>query len=86
MTIVLLGVGTTWTSGSRVTVQNSVKGATNIMVGTFTVLSQTLATLSITTGAGLGTWTITIDGVVSPPLAVGSRKRRYPYESRPRRP
>lgn len=75
--LTLIGAGTGWTSGSTVTIQNSVTGTTHVNKGTFTDISVSAATLTVTTGAGTGTWTITIDGVVSGTLAVGPRNRKW---------
>jgi hypothetical protein len=70
ITLALTGSGTSWTSGSTVTIQNSVTGTTAVTKGTWTQISATSATLTVTTGAGVGTCTITIDGVASPLLSV----------------
>jgi hypothetical protein len=64
--ITLTGTLTTWTSSSVVSVANSLTGTTAIMAGTFTASSNTAATLAVTTGSGIGTWQITIDGVSGP--------------------
>lgn len=76
-TLMLIGSGTNWISGSAISIQNSITGTTTVTKGTWIVASADLATLSVTTGAGSGTWTITIDGVVSPILAVGNKKHGY---------
>lgn len=68
--LMLSGLGTSWTSGSAISIQNSVTGTTTAVAGTFTAISTESATLAITTGAGTGTFTITIDGVVSPLITV----------------
>ncbi len=68
--LTLSGVNTTWVSGSTVSVTNSLSGTTTVTAGTWTALSNTSATLGVTTGAGAGTWDLTIDGVPSPTLAV----------------
>ena len=72
------GVGTSFTSGSAVSVQNSVTGTTYVTAGTWTAITATLATLSVTTGPGAGpgtgTWTLTVDGVTSQTLAIGPRR------------
>jgi hypothetical protein len=68
--LILAGVGTSWTSGSSVSVQNSVTGTTTVTAGTWTAISTTVATLAVTTGAGAGTFTITIDGTTSSSLTV----------------
>ncbi len=70
ITLTLTGTGTSWTSGSTVTVQNSVTGTTIVTKGTWTQSSGTAATLTVTTGAGTGTFTITVDGLVSSSLTV----------------
>ena len=80
--LTLVGTGTAWTSGSVVTVQNSVTGTTTVTAGTFTALSATSATLAYTTGAGVGTWMLTIDGVTSPPLGVGARQKGWGFARR----
>jgi hypothetical protein len=68
--LVLDGTATSWNSGSSVSVQNSVTGTTTAVAGTWTAITDTSATLGVTTGAGAGTFTVTIDGIVSPPLTV----------------
>jgi hypothetical protein len=77
VTVTLIGSGTAWTSGSSVSIQNSVTGTTTVTAGTFTALSDTSATLAVTTGADTGTFTITIAGSVSPPLVVGNARKRW---------
>ena len=73
VTLTLLGSGTSWTSGSTVTINNSVVGTTTVTAGTLTVISGTHATLAVTTGTGAGTYTITLGGATSPNLVVGSK-------------
>jgi hypothetical protein len=75
--LTLIGTATSWTSGSSVSIQNSITGTTTVTAGTFTTTSATLATLVVTTGDGTGTWTIAIDGLVSPPLVVGSKRKGW---------
>jgi hypothetical protein len=60
-----------WTDDSVVTVQNSVKGSTDVTLVNFVATSHRSATLLINVGLGMGAYTITVDGVVSPPLTVG---------------
>jgi hypothetical protein len=85
VTLSLIGVSTNWTSGSTVTVTNSVTGTTTVTKGTWTRLSATTATLTVTTGLGTGTWHLTVDGIVSPTLVVGSRHHGWPGRmNRPR--
>ena len=72
ITLTFTGTNSTWTSGSTVTVQNSVTGTTTVTKGTWTRTSNTAATLTVTTGAGAGTYTIAVDGVVSPALTVAT--------------
>jgi hypothetical protein len=72
ITLTLTGTNTTWTSGSTVSIQNSVTGTTTVTAGTWTRTSNTAATLVVTTGAGTGTYTITIDGTVSPAFTVAT--------------
>jgi len=72
MTLTLAGTSTTWTSGSSVSIQNSVTGTTTVTKGTWTRTSNIAATLAVTTAAGTGTFTITVDGVVSPSCTVGT--------------
>jgi hypothetical protein len=82
--ITLAGTSTAWTSGSTVTVTNSITGTTTVTAGTWTRISATSATLAVTTSAGTGTWKITIDGIDSPILAVGSRRKGWTGNGRPR--
>lgn len=73
ITLALAGTGTTWSSGSTVTVTNTVGGAgggTTVVAGTFTAFSPLGATLTVTTGFGTGSWLITVDGVASGILTV----------------
>ena len=70
VTLTLTGTATAWTTGSAVSVQNSVTGTTTVVAGTWTRTSATAATLAVTTGTGSGTFTVTVDGVVSAPLAM----------------
>ena len=72
LTLTLAGTGTSWSSGSVVSIQNSTTGTTTVTKGTWTQSSTTAATLTVTTGAGTGTFTITVDGVVSGTLTVGT--------------
>ncbi len=72
ITLTLAGTGTTWTSGSTVSVTNSVTGTTTVTKGTWTRSSNTAATLTVTTAAGAGTWKITVDGTDSPSLTVAT--------------
>jgi hypothetical protein len=67
--VTLNGTATTWTSGSAVSITNSVSGTTTVTKGTWTVNSPTSATLGVTTGAGLGQWQIVIDGVTGPTMS-----------------
>ena len=60
-----------------VSIQNSVNGTTNITAGEFTAGSTTFATLAVTVGAGNGAFTVTINSVVSPTIAVISLTRRW---------
>lgn len=78
VTLRLVGVGTSWTSGSTVAVTNSISGTTTVTKGTWTAVTATTATLAVTTGAGVGTWRLTIDGVASPPLHVRGYRGRWP--------
>ena len=68
-TLTITGFQTNFTSGSVVSIQNSVSGTTTVVAGTWTALSTTSATLAVTTGVGLGTFTVTVDGYVSAPLS-----------------
>ncbi len=77
ITLTLVGSGTTWTSGSTVSITNSVTGTTTVTKGTFTAISNTSATLTVTTGAGIGTWRLTIDGTASTSLRVASSGARW---------
>ena len=77
ITLTLFSIGTSWTSGSSVSIQNSVLGTTTVTAGTWTAISSTLATLSVTTGAGPGTFTITVDGVVSSVAVVGAKRKGW---------
>jgi hypothetical protein len=77
VTLTLLGFETSWTSGSSVSVQNNVTGTTTVTAGTWTAISSTLATLSVTTGAGTGTFTVTVDGVVSRAVTVGAKRKSW---------
>ena len=86
VTLVFSGVGTSWTSGSTISIQNSVTGSTNVTAGTWTAISTDVATLTVTTPTGSGspaavagtrTYTITIDAVVSPALSVAPRRNRW---------
>src|SRR5262249_15417980 len=70
ITLTLAGTGTSWTSGSTVTINNSVTGTTTVTKHTWTQTSSTSATLTVSTAAGVGSYTITIDGVTSPSLNV----------------
>lgn len=63
ITLTLTGSGTTWASGSTVTITNDLTGNTDVIEGTWNRISDTSATLEVTTGAGTGTYRITIDGV-----------------------
>jgi hypothetical protein len=85
-TLTLAGLGTSWSSGSVVSIQNSVSGTTNVVAGTWTAISTTSATLSVTTpaasgspaaAAGTGSYTITVDGITSAPLVVGGRRKGW---------
>ena len=62
------GTGTTWTSGSAVSITN-VTGTLSVTAGTWTRTSNTSATLGVS-GTGTGTFTVTIDDVVSPTVTV----------------
>ena len=75
--LVLEGVSTNWSSGSTVSITNSLTGTTTVTKGTFTAVSATSATLTYTTGVGTGTWQITIDGIDSPILGVGARRKGW---------
>ena len=77
ITLRLAGIGTSWNSLSTVTVTNSLTGTTTVTAGTWTAISNTLATLQVTTGAGTGAWKLTIDGLDSPTLGVGSRRKGW---------
>ena len=68
--ITLVGTLTTWSSGSSVSVQNSVAGTTEVTISSWVYTSPTLSTLFVTTGADIGQFTITIDGTVSPLIGV----------------
>jgi hypothetical protein len=81
----LTGTNTTWTSGSIVSITNSLTGTTTVTAGTWTQISATFATLTVTTGMGAGTYKITIDGVDSPVLGVGSRRKGWFGTLRPGR-
>ena len=70
--ITLTGTSTTWTSGSAVSIQNSVSGTTTVTESSWTYISPTSSTLNVTTGAGTGAFTVTIDGTVSPLISVGA--------------
>jgi hypothetical protein len=75
--LTLAGIGTSWSSGSSVSITNSVTGTTTVTAGTFTAISAIEATLAVTTSAGTGTFTITIDGITASPTGVGSRLRGW---------
>jgi hypothetical protein len=77
ITLILVGAGTHWTGGSTATVTNNVTGTTNVTKTSFAVHSATDATLTVTTGGGIGTWKLTIDGLDSPPLVVGARRHEW---------
>ena len=77
ITLRLSGTDTNWNSLSVVTVTNSLTGTTTVTAGTFTAISDTLATLTVTTGGGTGTWKLTVDGLDSPVLGVGSRRKGW---------
>ena len=70
--ITLTGTSTTWTSGSAISIQNSVTGTTTVAESSWTYISPTSSTLNVTTGAGVGQFTVTIDGTVSPLISVGA--------------
>ncbi len=77
VTLTLIGTGTSWTNGSVVSVANSLTGTTTVTPGMFTAIASTFAALQVTTGAGAGTWQLTIDGVASGILSVGSQLATY---------
>jgi hypothetical protein len=78
ITLHLTGVGTSWTSGSSVSIQNSVSGpTTTVTKGTWTAISATSATLTVTTSTGIGRFTVTVDGVVSNMLSVSNGLKGY---------
>jgi len=80
--LTLVGFNTTWTSGSSITITNSLSGITTVTAGTWTQISATSATLTVTAGSGTGTWKLTIDGVDSPTLTVsGGVARRESFSS-----
>ncbi len=76
-TLTLVGSGTSWTSGSAVSITNSVTGTTTVTAGTWTAITTTEATLAVTTSTGTGTFTITVDGITSAPLVVGARRKGW---------
>ena len=66
ITLAITGSGTTFTSGSTVTVTNSLTGMTTVAkksTSPWNRTSNTAATLIVHTGAGTGTFKITVDGV-----------------------
>jgi hypothetical protein len=67
--ITLSGSLTRWTSSSAVSVVNSLTGTTTVMAGAFSASTPTSATLSVTTGAGVGTWRIVVDGIDGPVMS-----------------
>ncbi len=75
--LLLNGVNTTWTGGSSVSVTNSLTGTTTVAESSFTAVTPTMATLAVTSGSGLGTWKVTIDGIDSPILTVASVRRNW---------
>jgi hypothetical protein len=77
ITLTLTGTGTSWTSGSTIVVTNSLTGTTAVTARTWTAISSTSATLTVTTGRGDGSWKLTIDSVDSPTLRVGSGARWF---------
>lgn len=68
--LVLTGTGTSWNSGSSISITNSVTGNTTIVLNTFTVLSATVANVTVNTNNGSGSWFITIDGINSPNITI----------------
>jgi hypothetical protein len=73
----IAGTGTSFSSSSTVVVTNSITGTTTVTKGTWTASSSTHATLAITTGAGYGTWRLTIDGIAGPILRIGHRRPKW---------
>jgi hypothetical protein len=77
ITITLVGTVTNWTTGSAVSIQNSVAGTTTVTKSSWTYVSPTMSILSVTTGAGTGQFTVTIDGLVSPVINVRARNKGW---------
>ena len=75
--LTFVGSGTGWTSGSTVSITNSITGTTTVTAGTWTALSTTFATLAVTTDLGTGTFTVTIDGITSPSITVGAKRKGW---------
>jgi hypothetical protein len=76
-TLYFSGTDTAWSSGSTVSITDSVTGTTDVTAGTWTAVSESEATLDVTTGSGTGSFTVTIDGVDSPPVTVGPRRKGW---------
>ena len=77
ITLRLAGIGTNWNSAIDGHGDEQLDRNDDGTAGTWTAISDTLATLQVTTGGGAGTWKLTIDGVDSPALGVGSRRKGW---------
>ncbi len=77
--LIVAGVSTNWTSGSTVTITDSVTGITNVHKLSWTCDSPTAGTITLgaTTTTPSGQFKITIDGVDSNALTVGPRRKGW---------
>ena len=83
ITLRLAGIGTNWAAAIDGHGDEQLDRNDDVTAGTWTAISATLATLQVTTGGGAGTWKLTIDGVDSPALGVGSRRKGWFGRMRP---